>query len=78
MVTCLPNTDATRATVDLGRAALRPGTVWIDATSGRPDEAGAVAGEPTPGRAAGAPAPGKMPSEEAAKEEEKPMREIPT
>ena len=42
VVTCLPNTDATRATVDLVRASLRPGTVWIDATSGRPDEAAAL------------------------------------
>ena len=54
--------------------------VWADAPAGegRPDVTGASSGEPTPGRAAGAPAPGEMPSEETAKEEEKPMREIPT
>jgi hypothetical protein len=45
VVTCLPNTDATLATVDLVRPSLKPGTVWIDATSGKSEDAAALAAE---------------------------------
>jgi len=43
VLTCLPNTDLTRATVDALRPALRPGLIWIDATSGRAEDAAALA-----------------------------------
>lgn len=43
IVTCLPNTDATLATVDAVRPSLKAGTVWIDATSGKSMDAAALA-----------------------------------
>ena len=45
VLTCLPNTDLTRKTLETVRPALRPGTVWIDATSGRAEDAAALADE---------------------------------
>lgn len=43
VLTCLPNTDLTRATVEAVRPSLRAGTVWIDATSGRAQDAADLA-----------------------------------
>ena len=45
IVTCLPNTNLTRVTLDTLRPALREGTVWLDATSGRGEDAAALAEE---------------------------------
>ena len=45
LLTCLPNTDATRATLETVRPALQPGLTWIDATSGRAEDAAALADE---------------------------------
>ena len=45
IVTCLPNTNLTRVTLDTLRPALREGTVWLDATSGRGEDAAALADE---------------------------------
>eukprot|EP00966_Prymnesium_polylepis_P115354 2666239-Prymnesium_polylepis.2 len=39
VVTCLPNTNLTWVTLDAVRPALRRGTVWLDATSGRGEDA---------------------------------------
>eukprot|EP01043_Picozoa_sp_COSAG02_P020456 COSAG02_NODE_1010_length_15227_cov_5.846774_7_plen_250_part_00 len=45
VVTCLPNTDATLATVDAVRPSLKAGTIWIDTTSGKSVDAAALAEE---------------------------------
>ena len=45
IVTCLPNTHLTRKTLDTVRPALREGTLWVDATSGRAEDAAALAAE---------------------------------
>ena len=45
VVTCLPNTNATIASVNAVRTQLQPGTVWIDATSGKSEDAAALAEE---------------------------------
>jgi 3-hydroxyisobutyrate dehydrogenase-like beta-hydroxyacid dehydrogenase len=45
IITCLPNSDVVVATKERIAGSLRPGTIWIDTTSGSADRAAELARE---------------------------------